>query len=46
MATWLAAVLLGLVDWWDGCVCACLVRTGRKSLARVLTPIALDLSLC
>ena len=40
----LAAVLL---DWWDGCVCVrvSLVRTGRKSLARVLTPIALDLSL-
>eukprot|EP01046_Picozoa_sp_COSAG06_P093135 COSAG06_NODE_39330_length_413_cov_80.140127_1_plen_43_part_01 len=27
-------------------VCACLVRTERKSLARVLTPIALDQSLC
>ena len=27
------------------CVCVRLVRTGRKSLARVLTPIALDLSL-
>jgi hypothetical protein len=40
----LAAALL---DWWDGCVCAhvSLVRTGRKSLARVLTPSALDLSL-
>eukprot|EP01046_Picozoa_sp_COSAG06_P095072 COSAG06_NODE_41207_length_393_cov_4.894558_1_plen_54_part_01 len=27
------------------CVCMRLVRTDRKSLARVLTPIALDLSL-
>eukprot|EP01046_Picozoa_sp_COSAG06_P111332 COSAG06_NODE_57919_length_278_cov_2.329609_1_plen_60_part_01 len=27
------------------CGCASLVRTGRKSLARLLTPIALDLSL-
>eukprot|EP01046_Picozoa_sp_COSAG06_P036604 COSAG06_NODE_4051_length_4630_cov_10.994262_4_plen_103_part_00 len=27
------------------CVCASLVRTARKSLARVLLPIALDLSL-
>ena len=35
-----------LLDCWDGCVCASLVRTERKSLARVVTPVALDLSLC
>jgi hypothetical protein len=45
LAGWLAAVLL---DWSDIGVggCVSLVRTERKSLARVLTPSALDLSLC
>ena len=39
---WLArCCAAGLVGW----VCASLVRTERKSLARVLTPSALDLSL-
>eukprot|EP01046_Picozoa_sp_COSAG06_P074993 COSAG06_NODE_23211_length_699_cov_1.350000_2_plen_90_part_01 len=33
------------LDWLDGCGCMRLVRIARKSLARVLTPIALDLSL-
>eukprot|EP01046_Picozoa_sp_COSAG06_P104319 COSAG06_NODE_50509_length_318_cov_0.730594_1_plen_54_part_10 len=39
LCCWLGAVL---VDGWDGCVCVRLVRTERKSLARVLTPSALD----
>ena len=34
-----------LLDWRDGCGCARMVRTERKSLAQVLTPSALDLSL-
>ena len=45
---WLCCLLChcaaGLVGWVCGCVR--LVRTARKSLARVLTPSALDLSLC
>ena len=32
-AGWLAGWLAVLLDWWDGCVCAHLVRTERKSLA-------------
>ena len=43
--TLLAGYAAVVLDWWDGCVCASLARTVCKSLARVLTPIALDLSL-
>jgi hypothetical protein len=46
---WLAGLLAvrPLCCWTGGMgVCASLVRTDSKSLARVLTSIALDLSLC
>ena len=32
-ATRLVGWLVVLLDWWDGCVCASLVRTAGKSLA-------------
>ena len=47
--TWLAVCAAVLMYCWIGgmgvcvCVCASLVRTGRKSLARVLRRIALEI---